>query len=113
MTKLCVTMNRHAIVEQMMLSSEQEVEVLFRQLFATVKRISKPVAGRAFRRIPRGVGMWPSLHDTMRWLDSLDDSDEKAEEVAFLHKLFNTAKGRARPELIELLESGREQQALA
>ena len=112
MTKLCVTMNRHAVVEQVLLGSEQEVEVLFRQLFSTVKRIGKPVVGRAFWRVPRGVGMWPNLHDVMRWLDSLDDSEEKAEEVAFLHKLFNTAKGRVRPEVLKELESGREQQAL-
>ena len=107
MAKTSITMNRFAIVDQVLFDQVVPVEILFRQLFATVKRIGKPVIGRAFRKPPRGVGVWPNLHDVMRWLDSLDDSDEKAEEVAFLFKLYNTAKGRVRPELLAKLESGK------
>ena len=112
MAKLCVTMNRFAIVDQVLRGSAADVEVLFRQLFPAVKRIGKPVAGRAFWRAPAGQGMWPNLHDVVRWLDSLDDSDEKAEEVKFLHKLYITAKARVSPEVLAELESGREQNAL-
>jgi len=106
MAKISVTMNRFAIVDSVLYGPELTVEILFRQLFPTVKRIGKPVVGRSFRRPPRGVGVWPNLHDVMRWLDSLDDSEEKAEEVAFLHKLYNTAKARVRPEVLEELEKG-------
>jgi len=113
MTKLSVSMNRSAIVDFVLFGPETPVEVLFRQLFSAVKRIGKPVTGRAFRRPPRGEGAWPNLHDVVRWLDSLDDSEEKAEEVEFLHKLFNTTKTRVRPEVLEELERSTEQDELA
>ena len=99
MAKLSVMMNRFAIVDLVMYGPVEKVEILFRQLHATVKGIGKPVIGRGFRNPPRGVGMWPNLHDVMRWLDSLDASEEKAEEVSFLHKLYNTAKARVRQEV--------------
>ena len=99
MAKISVSMNRFAVVDLAMFGPVEKVEVLFRQLHAAVKRIGKPVAGRSFRSPPRGVGAWPNLHDVMRWLDSLDASDEKAEEVAFLHRLYNTAKAKVRSEV--------------
>ncbi len=108
MVKLSVTMNRFAIVDFVLYGPEVSVEVLFRQLFSAVKRIGKPVAGRAFRRPPKGEGAWPNLHDVVRWLDSLDDSEEKAEEVSFLFKLYNTTKLRVRPEVLKELESGQD-----
>jgi len=108
MSKLSVTMNRHAVVDFVIYGQETPVEVLFRQLFVAVKRIGKPVVGRAYRQPPRGVGAWPNYHDVVRWLDSLDDSEEKAEEVAFLFKLYNTALNRVRPEVLEALKSGRD-----
>lgn len=109
MAKLAVTMNRFALVDFVLYGPEVPVEVLFRQLFLAVKRIGKPVAGRAFRRPPKGEGAWPNLHDIVRWLDSLDDSEEKAEEVSFLFKLYNTTKLRVRPEVLKKLESGQGQ----
>jgi len=103
MTKLSVAMNRFAIVDLAMYGPVEKVEVLFRQLHAAVVRIGKRVRGRGFRRPPAGQGMWPNLHDVMQWLNSLDASEEKAEEVAFLHKLYNTCKARVRQEVkIEL-----------
>lgn len=107
MTRASITMNRYAIVDQVLYGQEVPVEVLFRQLFVAVKRIGKPATGRAFKQSPRGVGAWPKLHDVMRWLDSLDDSEEKADEVKFLYKLYNTAKGRVRAEVLKELESGK------
>jgi len=106
MSKLSVSMNRHSLVDFVIYGPEVPVEVLFRQFFATVKRIDKPVTGRKFREPPKGQGAWPNYHDVVRWLDSLDGSEEKAEEVAFLFKVFNTAKGRVRPGVIKKLESG-------
>jgi len=109
MAKLAVSMNRFAITDFVLYGPEVSVEVLFRQLFLTVKRIRKPVTGRAFRQPPKGEGAWPNLHDVVRWLDSLDDSEEKAEEVSFLFKLYNTIKFRVRPEVLKKLESGQGQ----
>lgn len=105
MTKLVVTMNRFAIVDFVLYGPEVSVEVLYRQLFLAVKRIGKLVTGRAFRRPPKGEGAWPNLHDVVRWLDSLDDSEEKAEEVSFLFSLYNTTRSRVRPEVMKKLES--------
>lgn len=108
MAKVSVSMNRFAIVDFVLYGPETPVEVLFRQLFSAVKRIGKPVTGRAFRLPPKGQGQWPNLHDVVRWLDSLSDQEEKAEEVAFLFKLFNTTRNRVRPELVMKLESGQD-----
>ena len=112
MAKLSVSMNRFAIVDFVLYGPVVSVEVLFRQLHSTVKRIGKPITGRAFRRPPKGIGAWPNLHDAMRWLDSLDDSEEKAEEVAFLCKLYRTTMTRVRPEVLEELEKGTGEHAL-
>ena len=109
MAKLTVTMNRFALVDFVLYGPEVSVEVLFRQLFLTVKRIGMPVIGRAFRQPPKGEGAWPNLHDTVRWLDSLDDSEKKVGEVSFFFKLYNTTKLRVRPEVLKKLESGQGQ----
>lgn len=112
MSNVTVSVNRHALVSLAMYGPTDRVELLFRNLFATVKRIGKPVVGRAFRKVPRGQGAWPNIHDVIRWLDSLDGSEEKEEEVSFLFSLFNTAKGRVRPVVIEKLEKGEDPHAL-
>jgi hypothetical protein len=112
MSNVSVSMNRHALVDLAMYGQQDRVELLFRFLFAATKRIGKPIVGRAFRRVPPGVGAPPNIHDVKRWLDSLDSSEEKTEEVAFLFRVFNTVRARVRPEVIEGLEKGTDPHAL-
>jgi len=115
MTDTSIAMNRHAIVDLVLYAPVEKAEILFQQLWATVKRLRlmraaarsrKAADGGAFKVPPVGIGGWPCLHDVMRWLDSLKKGTKHADDVKFLLRLFNTCHGRVRPAVIEELEKG-------
>ena len=115
MVDTSITMNRFAVVDLALYGPVDRVEVLFRQLWATVKwlrlmraaaRSRRAADGGAFKVPPAGEGGWPCLHDVMRWLDSLKKGPKHADDVMFLLRLFNTCHARVRPATIEDLEKG-------
>jgi len=109
MTATSVTMNRHAIVDLALFGPADKIEAVFRQLYPTMKklRLLRFVdKAQAFVEPPDGLGSWPQLHDTMRWLDSLTRNAEHKDDRLFLLRLYKTLLSRVRPEVIEDLQKG-------
>ena len=105
--KVKVTMNRHALADLVLFAPREKLEACFRQFDRTVKRLGVPVTGRAIKRVPRGVGQHPGLHDVMRWLDSLTAEKEDEADVKFLFRLYNACLSRD-PDLPERVKKQEE-----
>jgi hypothetical protein len=95
-TKACV--NQHAVVEEALFGDRERVSSLFHFVDLTIKRLRirrrHLKVATPFTGSPRGSGDRPHLHDTRRWLDAIDKSDEYAEDRDFLMKLYLTLKNR-------------------
>lgn len=108
-----ISMNVHAIVSLALYGAVEKAEALYREMFRVVKEREAtnsvfPIQGRAFKKVPTGVGGTPNLHDFRRWAESVVDDEEHEKDLRLFGKLYATCRSRGRPEVIQAIEEGLE-----
>ncbi len=94
-----VTCNRHGIVELALYGPQNQVEALYRAIYAALSRLRlRTRRTKPLNKAPRGRGAWPNIHDVQVWLDSLEKTKDHAEDLDFLKSLFKTVEARIPPD---------------
>jgi len=100
--KSSISINKGAVQELALYGPQDRVEALYRETFQTTKRLGLE-GGKVFRKQARFQGGRPSIHDIIRWLNSLT-TESSEEELVFLKRLHTTVRNRTHEDVIARVE---------
>jgi hypothetical protein len=93
-----IGINKHAVTELALYGSQGRIDALFRETHSALVRLGLVgTKARALRRVPKGSGAEPAIHDVRRWLEAIDTTEAYADDRLWLMRLHKTLAVRVDP----------------